>query len=44
MANYKQKKAIINLDWQQTDFLNKIGIYDGQRSQLQLQLNGLNDL
>ena len=44
MANYKQKKSIINLDWQQTDFLGKISQYDGQRSQLQLQLNGLNDL
>ncbi|MBX3165644.1 MAG: polysaccharide biosynthesis tyrosine autokinase [Bacteroidetes bacterium] len=44
MQNYKQKKSIINLDWQQTDFLGKIGIYDGQKSQLKLQLQALEDL
>ncbi len=44
MQNYKEKKSIINLDWQQTDFLGKISTYDGQRSQLQLQVNALNDL
>ncbi len=44
MQNYKEKKEIINLDWQQTDFLGKISYYDGQRSQLQLQLNALDDL
>ncbi len=44
MQNYKEKKSIINLDWQQDDFLNKISTYDGQRSQLQLQLNALDDL
>jgi uncharacterized protein involved in exopolysaccharide biosynthesis len=44
MTNYKEKKSIISLEWQQSDFLSKISQYDGQRSQLQLQLNGLNDL
>lgn len=44
MQNYKEKKSVINLDWQQTDFLNKISTYDGQRSQMQLQLSALNDL
>ena len=44
MQNYKEKKSIINLDWQQQDFLGKISIYDGQRSQLQLQLKALDDL
>lgn len=44
MQNYKEKKSVINLDWQQTDFLTKIGTYDGQRSQMQLQLSALNDL
>jgi len=44
MQNYKEKKSIINLDWQQEDFLSKISSYDGQKSQLQLQVNALNDL
>ena len=44
MQNYKEKKSIIDLDWQQGDFLNKISTYDGQKSQMQLQLNALNDL
>jgi len=44
MQNYKEKKSIINLDWQQTDFLGKISTYDGQKSLLQLQVNALNDL
>jgi capsular exopolysaccharide synthesis family protein len=44
MQQYKEKKSIINLDWQQTDFLGKISTYDNQRSQMQLQINALNDL
>lgn len=44
MQQYKQKKDIINLDWQQQDFLNKISTYDGQRSQVQLQLQAMEDL
>lgn len=44
MQNYKEQKSIIDLDWEQKDFLGKIGTYDGQKSQLQLQLNVLNDL
>ncbi|MBL7932045.1 MAG: polysaccharide biosynthesis tyrosine autokinase [Bacteroidia bacterium] len=44
MQNYKQKKSVIDLEWQQTDFLSKISSYDGQRSQMQLQLGALNDL
>ncbi len=44
MQNYKEKKDIINLEWQQADFLNKIGTYDGQKSQMQLQVSALNDL
>jgi len=44
MQNYKEKKSIINLDWQQTDFLGKISTYDGQKSQMQLQVSALNDL
>lgn len=44
MQNYKEKKSIINLEWQQGDFLGKIGSYDGQKSQMQLQLSAMNDL
>ena len=44
MQNYKEKKSIINLEWQQEDFLGKISSYDGQKSQMQLQVNALNDL
>jgi tyrosine-protein kinase Etk/Wzc len=44
MQNYKEKKSIINLDWQQNDFLSKIGALDGQKSQMQLHVSALNDL
>ncbi|HQQ95521.1 MAG TPA: Wzz/FepE/Etk N-terminal domain-containing protein, partial [Bacteroidia bacterium] len=44
MQQYKEKKSIIDLNWQQQDFLSKIGNYDGQRSQLQLQLKAFDDL
>lgn len=44
MQNYKEKKAIIDLDWEQQDFLGKIGVYDGQKSELQMRLTVLNDL
>lgn len=44
MQIYKERKSIINLDWQQGDFLSKIGSYDGQKSQMQLQVSALNDL
>lgn len=44
MQRYKEKKAIINLDWQQDDFLKKISVYDGNRSLLQLRLQAYDDL
>lgn len=44
MQDYKNKKAIIDLNWEQGDFLTKIGVYDNQRSNLKLQLEALNDL
>jgi capsular exopolysaccharide synthesis family protein len=44
MQDYKASKAIIDLNWEQTDFLTKISKYDDERSLLQLQLNALNDL
>lgn len=44
MQNYKERKSIIDLGWEQADFLNKISTYDGQKSQLQLQITALEDL
>ncbi len=44
MQNYKEKKSIIDLEWEQGDFLTKISTYDGQKSQLQLQISALQDL
>jgi capsular exopolysaccharide synthesis family protein len=44
MQNYKSKKNIIDLDWEKGDFLSKIGNYDNEKSQLQLQLSSLDDL
>lgn len=44
MQNYKQNRSIINLDWQQNDFLSKISTYDGDISKLQLKIRELQDL
>ena len=44
MQDYKEKRSIINLEWQQSDFLTKISSYDNQRSQMQMQLRALDDL
>ncbi|MCW3076603.1 MAG: hypothetical protein JWO32_1212 [Bacteroidetes bacterium] len=44
MQNYKEKKSIIDLSWQQGDFLSKISGYDNQKSILKLQLDALADL
>ncbi|MBL7916747.1 MAG: hypothetical protein JNM96_00020, partial [Bacteroidia bacterium] len=41
---YKQKKSIINLGWEENDFLSKIGEYDKERSAAQLELKSYNDL
>lgn len=44
MQNFKERKSVIDLHWEQNDFLEKIGTYDGQKSQLQLNLDALKDL
>jgi len=44
MQNYKTKRSIIDLDWQRSDFLSKIGSYDQDKSRLSLQIEALNDL
>jgi tyrosine-protein kinase Etk/Wzc len=44
MQTYKERKSIINLDWQQTDFLGKISAYDRERSQKQLEISAMKDL
>lgn len=41
---YKQRKSIVNLGWEETDFLSKIGAYDQERSNAQMQIQSLNDL
>jgi capsular exopolysaccharide synthesis family protein len=44
MQTYKNRKKIINLQWEEGDFLQKIGAYDQQKSRLQLDIAALNDL
>lgn len=44
MQDYKSKRSIIDLDWEKTDFLGKIGGLDNEKSQLQLQIESLSDL
>jgi len=44
MQNYKEKKEIIDLGWEQNDFLAKISKYDNEKSTQQLQLASLADL
>jgi tyrosine-protein kinase Etk/Wzc len=44
MQTYKERKSIIDLDWQQTDFLGKISNYDRDRSQKQLEIGAMTDL
>lgn len=44
LQDYKQKKSIINLGWEEQDFLSKIGEYDKERSNVQMELKSLNDL
>ena len=44
MQNYKEKKSIIDLNWEQSDFLGKISRYDNEKSSQQLQLASLSDL
>jgi tyrosine-protein kinase Etk/Wzc len=44
LQSYKQRQAIVNLGWEETDFLGKISTYDQQRSTAQLQIQSLNDL
>ncbi|MBK7311176.1 MAG: hypothetical protein IPI93_10360 [Sphingobacteriaceae bacterium] len=41
---YKQRKSIVNLTWEEGDFLGKIGSYDQERSVAQMQIQSLNDL
>jgi tyrosine-protein kinase Etk/Wzc len=44
LQDYKRRKSIVNLEWEEKDFLGKIGIYDKERSEAQMQLQSLNDL
>ena len=44
MQDYIAKKAIINLDWEQKDFLEKISSFDKEKSVFEIQSRALNDL
>lgn len=44
MQTYKRNNSIIDLQWEQGDFLSKISTYDQKRSELQLQIQALDDL
>lgn len=44
LQDYKRRKSIVNLEWEEKDFLGKIGNYDKERSEAQMQLQSLNDL
>ncbi len=44
LQQYKQNKSIINLNWEEQDFLSKIGAYDKERTQAQLEIQSLNEL
>jgi capsular exopolysaccharide synthesis family protein len=44
LQSYKQSKSIVNLGWEESDFLGKISLYDNQRTSTQLQIHSLDDL
>jgi len=44
MQNYKKQKAILDLEWEKTDFLNKLSEFDAQKSKLKLKIGAINDL
>ncbi len=44
MQIYKERRSIIDLGWQQNDFLAKISAYDKERSQKQLEIGAMTDL
>ena len=44
MQNYKEEKSILDLDWQQNDYMTKIGAFDSEKSKLEFNLSTLDDL
>jgi tyrosine-protein kinase Etk/Wzc len=44
LQQYKQRKSIVNLGWEEQDFLFKIGDYDKERSKVEMELKSLDDL
>jgi len=44
LQQYKQKKSIINLNWQEQDFLSKISNFDKEKSEAQMQIQAFTDL
>lgn len=44
MQYYKDVHQILDLDWEQQNYLGKLAEYEGQKNQLQMQIESLNDL
>ncbi len=44
LQEYKRKKSIVNLTWEEGDFLSKVAFYDKEKSVAQMQIESLNDL
>ncbi|MBS1646710.1 MAG: polysaccharide biosynthesis tyrosine autokinase [Bacteroidetes bacterium] len=44
MQNYKSNRGILDLNREETDYFTKLSTYDNQRTQLNLQIESLNDL
>ncbi len=44
MQDYKRNNSIIDLEWEKGDFLGKIGVYDNEKSKMQLEIGAMDDL
>ncbi len=44
LQDYKRRKSIVNLEWEEDDFLGKVTTFDKEKANAQLQLESLNDL
>lgn len=44
LQDYKRRKSIVNLEWEEGDFLGKVATFDKEKANAQLQLESLNDL
>jgi tyrosine-protein kinase Etk/Wzc len=44
MQNYKRNNHILDLEWEKDDFFKKIARYEGEKTELNLKLDAINDL